>query len=76
MEKYSPVVLDADWMPTPAFENPRRCSDPIEYHKRVMRRQQRQIERRALRFDRFVRNLFRFAVTFYIIAVTIALLVG
>ena len=76
MDKYAPIVLDADWTSEPAFENPRRCADPIEYHKRVMRRRQRQIERKARRFDRFVRNLFRFAVAFYIVAVTIALLVG
>ena len=76
MHEHISPIMDAEWEPAQTYVNPYHCSDPVEYHRRVMRRRQRKEERRARQFDRFVRNLFRFAVVLYITVTNIALLVG
>lgn len=38
------------------YINPRRVSDPVEYHKRCQRRNARKAARRAKSMDRFLRR--------------------
>lgn len=39
------------------YINPRRVSDPVEYHKRCQRRNARKAARRAKAIDRFLRRV-------------------
>jgi len=56
-ETENALVLDADWIPEAPYRNPRCCADPVEYHQRVMRHQQRQAERKARRVERIKQAL-------------------
>ena len=69
---WSCSVLDADWEPEAAWENPARAADPVWYHQRCLRRWERQDRRRG----QLVRRCLAAAAVLFASAVLFALLAG
>lgn len=38
MHEHISPIMDAEWEPAQTYVNPYHCADPVEYHRRVMRR--------------------------------------